>query len=504
MDSHDTHSDDEKASPAAPPAGASPRDITGTVPECGDAPRGAVGAPAAYRLYRRRFVGVVGIVLLNAVAAMPNPWYGPIANNVSSDFGFTLDQVNWLGNVLNLVFLPSSIVVPFVCKRFNIRITCYIATSILVLSAWIRYAGVARSLNRQSAYALMMVGQVLAGVAQPAFQVIGPLYSERWFDLKSRTTMTMLMSIANPIGSGLAQLISPLSGSPRSSILVLAVICTAVIPCALLVGNAPPTPPTYAASQPSPPFTSLVRAVLGREPTDRPTYMSLRERLDLAILTLNFGVLVGAVTSFAILTNQDLAPYGYSSDTSGFMGATLLLAGLVCALVTAPLFDRVLTHHLARTCHALCPALGALWLSLVWAVKENNTGGLFAIMALIGAGSVTLLPVALELAVEVTRNADGSAAVLWFAGNLMSITCVLSEGALRAGPDAHPPLNMRRALIFQGALVCGAVVTIAGLRGRQARREMDERVLREGVEMQVVEHDWEQGKGGSGSGEPKE
>lgn len=35
-------------------------------------------------------------------------------------------------------------------------------------------------------------------------------------------------------------------------------------------------------------------------------------------------------------------------------------------------------------------------------------------MAVIGACSLTLLPVALELAVEVTRNADGSAALLWF------------------------------------------------------------------------------------------
>ena len=36
---------------------------------------------------------------------------------------------------------------------------------------------------------------------------------------------------------------------------------------------------------------------------------------------------------------------------------------------------------------------------------------------------------------------------------------------------------MRRALIFQGALVCGTVVTIFGLKGHQARRERDEQVL---------------------------
>ena len=57
-------------------------------------------------------------------------------------------------------------------------------------------------------------------------------------------------------------------------------------------------------------------------------------------------------------------------------------------------------------------------------------GGLFAIMALIGACSVPLLPIALELAVEVTRNADGSSAVLWFAGNLVAITCVLGASRL--------------------------------------------------------------------------
>lgn len=54
------------------------------------------------------------------------------------------------------------------------------------------------------------------------------------------------------------------------------------------------------------------------------------------------------------------------------MGATLLLVGLASAAVTAPLFDRILTHHLALTCRVLCPILGALWLSLIWASKSQS------------------------------------------------------------------------------------------------------------------------------------
>jgi FLVCR family MFS transporter 7 len=47
-------------------------------------------------------------------------------------------------------------------------------------------------------------------------------------------------------------------------------------------------------------------------------------------------------------------------------------------------------------------------------VKPHNTGALYALMAIIGGSSITMLPVGLELACELTRNADGSSAVVWF------------------------------------------------------------------------------------------
>lgn len=63
------------------------------------------------------------------------------------------------------------------------------------------------------------------------------------------------------------------------------------------------------------------------------------------------------------------SPYGYSERTAGFLGATLLLVGLGTSIVAAPIFDRVLTHHLARTLQVMLPAVAATWLSLIWAGK---------------------------------------------------------------------------------------------------------------------------------------
>ncbi|CCM01685.1 uncharacterized protein FIBRA_03749 [Fibroporia radiculosa] len=395
-----------------------------------------------------------------------------------AQFGFTIDQVNWLGTCVNIVYLPVSAIVPSVYTRLGLRQTCYIGGVLLLASAWVRYAGTASSLSVRGAYALVLIGQLLSGIAQPIFQVLVPGYSEKWFDLKSRTTATMLMSIgerpSNPIGTGLGQLISPLVGTTRQSILVMGIIYTAAAPFVLVVTDSPPTPPTHAASQKNPSFLSLVRAMIGYEPEDRPTYMTWRQRFDFAVVTLAFGVLVGVIIAFSILSAQVMEPYGYSDTISGLMGAALLLVGIVAAMVTAPLFDRVFTHRLAWTCKLLSPILGATWLSLIWAVRPDDTGALFVLMAIIGATSLTLLPVVVELGVELTRNANGSSAVLWSSSNLFGMIFVLSEGALRAGSDGSPPYNMYRALIFQGVLVCVVVVLVLFIEGKQTRRALDE------------------------------
>ncbi|KAI8972584.1 major facilitator superfamily domain-containing protein [Trametes punicea] len=432
------------------------------------------GDPPTYRLYKRRWVGLVAVVLLNIAAGMVLVWFGPIANDMVRDFGFTLNQVNWLGNVVNVTYLPASVIVPYLYTRLGTRGTCYIGAVLFLVSAWIRYAGTATALSVGSSYALIIIGQMLAGVAVPIFQIVVPSYSQKWFDLKGRTTATMIMGVANPVGNALGQLIPPLVPPPRQSLLVLAIIFTVISPVVFLVGNAPPTPPTYAGTQEHLSFASLLHAMAGRTPRDEYTYMTPRERIDFGIIVLVFGVLVGVINAFTIQSAEFFEPYGYSDTVSGLMGAVLLLVGLIAAAITSPLYDRVLTHHLALSCKALCPILIACWVALIWEIKPNNEAVCFVLMGLIGATGLTLLPAVLELAVELTRNAEGSSALLWASTNLFGLIFVLVEGALRAGPDAQPPLNMRRAAIFQGVLVAGIIVFVYLIEGKQTRRTQDE------------------------------
>lgn len=431
-----------------------------------------IGEAPTYRLYKQRFIGIAALSLLNLAAGMCWPWFGPISRSMTEEFGVTLDQVNWLGNIEACIYVPGSLLTPILVKRIGLRKTCEIGAVSLLLSAWIRYSGTPRSLTTNQAYGLLMFGQFFSSIAQPIFQVIGPTYSESWFDLKGRTTATMVTAIANPIGGALGQLLSPLVGDTRQSVLVLGIICTVAAPAVFFIGAAPPTPPTFAGSKVKKSMSDLFMALLGRERRAEDN-MTLRERLDFLIIFLLFGFLVGVTNAFAVVAGQIMEPMGYSEDTSGLMGAALLLSGIVAAIVTAPLSDRVFTNHLALTVKVLVPPVAAAWLSLIWAVRPNNTGAIFAIMVIIGVCSIPLLPIGLELGCEVTRNADASAALLWAMGNLACVMFILVQGALRAGSDGSPPLNMRRGLIFSGTFIMVVAALSILLRGKQVRKELD-------------------------------
>ncbi|KAI6118196.1 major facilitator superfamily domain-containing protein [Pisolithus sp. B1] len=423
---------------------------------------------AEYKLYKRRFSGLLGFIILGLVAGMQWSWFGPIATKTADEFNISLAQVNWLGNISLCVSLPAAFLVPLTVSRFGIRRCSEIGGVMLFISAWLRYAGTIPSLSPRSAYILLFFGQFFGALSKPISQILGPMFSERWFDLRNRTTATMAIAISGSIGSALGQLLSPLMSTVRQSILVLSVISTAALPAIPLILESPPSPPSTSGTLTRAlsdllSLASMCRAMLGL-PVSKEAHMSLRERIDFVILTLVFGGLDGAISVLSVLSAQWFEPVGYSAATCGRLGATLLLSGITAAVVSAPLFDRVFTHSMGATLRTLVPIVSLMWLSLIWAVTPNNAAVLFVLMAMIGSCSISMLPLALELGVELTRNANGSSAVLLCSGNLCAIVLILVEGALRAPSDL---------LVFSSCIVF--------LRAKQARREADEVMIKDMV-----------------------
>ena len=67
-----------------------------------------------------------------------------------------------------------------------------------------------------------------------------------------------------------------------------------------------------------------------------------------------------------------------------------------------------------------------------------------------------ILPISLELAAECTFpvSESVSASVLWLASQVSAFCTTFIMDALRAGPDAAPPNNMKHALVYAIVLSC--------------------------------------------------
>jgi FLVCR family MFS transporter 7 len=209
------------------------------------------------------------------------------------------------------------------------------------------------------------------------------------------------------------------------------------------------------------------------------------------MIFIPFTIYVGLFNSISSLINQILAPYSFSETDAGIAGAILIVVGLVAAAVTSPIIDRTKSYLFAIK---LCvPAIGATYLAFTWAPGTRSIGAVYAILAIMGAASFSLVPVVLEYLIEITHpvSPEVTSTICWAGGQLTGGCFILISDALRAGGISDgtaddgtklPPGNMFRALIFQTvlALVVVPLPLALGCCGRRA-----------GVRMRRVEADRE-------------
>jgi MFS transporter, FLVCR family, MFS-domain-containing protein 7 len=207
------------------------------------------------------------------------------------------------------------------------------------------------------------------------------------------------------------------------------------------------------------------------------------------MIFLPFTIFVGLFNSISSLINQILAPYSFSETEAGIAGALLIVVGLVTAAVTSPIIDRTKSYLFAIKLQV--PIIAICYLAFTWAPGTRSIGAVYAILAIMGAASFSLVPVVLEYLIEITHPAspEVTSTICWTGGQLTGGVFILVSDALRAGGISDgsadngsklPPGNMFRALIFQAvlALVVVPLPLALGCCGRRA-----------GVRMRRVEAD---------------
>jgi FLVCR family MFS transporter 7 len=190
--------------------------------------------------------------------------------------------------------------------------------------------------------------------------------------------------------------------------------------------------------------------------------------LEIWLILIPFAVYVGFFNSVSSLLNQMLTPYGFSDDEAGIGGAILIVVGLVASAISSPIIDR--TKSFLLTIKILVPLVGISYLIFVWMPETKDIAGPYVVLAILGASSFSLVPVALEFLIELSHplSPEVTSTLAWAGGQLFGAIFVIISDALVADKNASPPKNMKNALVFE-ATVALAVVPLPlclGLFGR--------------------------------------
>ncbi|RYP72925.1 hypothetical protein DL769_004325 [Monosporascus sp. CRB-8-3] len=411
-----------------------------------------------YKVYKRRWFGLLQLTLLNIVVSWDWMTFAPVAHHAALYYGVSESAVNWLSTGFLFAFV---VVIPVTIYTLHLGPKPSIATSALLILVgnWVRFAG---SHSRDGGiFGVVMFGQILTGLSQPFVLSAPTRYSDLWFTDRGRVAATALPSLANPFGAALGQLIVPFMvngpADMSNAVLYVAIISSICALPSFFIPSAPPTPPSPSGTAPK----ASLRASI-----------PLLRSLEVWLLLIPFSVYVGLFNSLSSLLNQIMRPYGYTPDNAGIAGALLIVVGLVCSAVTSPILDR--TKAFMPAIRTAVPLIGLCYLAFVWMPATRGLAGPYVVLSVLGAASFSLVPVALEFLCELSHPLSPAftSTVAWGGGQILGAVFILIGDALKADDErADPPGNMRATLIFT-AVVALAVAPLPLALGLFGRGEM--------------------------------
>lgn len=392
-----------------------------------------------YRVYKRRFLGLGQLVLLNIIVSWDWLSFAPISTTAAEFFDVSESSVNWLSTGFLFAFVAIAPLVIWTLDKGGPRLSILASSALVLLGNWIRYAGTRASPPR---FGVVMFGQILIGLSQPFVLAAPTRYSNLWFSDQGRVSATAIASLANPLGGALGQLVSPLWATNKSQIPNMILYTSILSTIATLPA------PFIPASPPSPP-SSLAAA----EKLDiRQALSVLPKNTTFWLILIPFAIYVGFFNATSSLLNQILSPYAFSETDAGLAGALLILIGLVSAAIISPIIDR--TKKYILTIKILVPLIATSYLALTFMPATRTVAGPWTVCAILGATSFALLPCTLEYAALATHpvSPEITATVLWAMGQLLGGVFIVIMNALRGRWAGEPEGTMIRALIFQAVI----------------------------------------------------
>lgn len=355
------------------------------------------------RLYRIRWYILLLFSLYSGVNAFQWIQYSIISNIIVKFYGVSTSAADWLSMIFMLLYVPLIFPVTWLLDRHGLRLIAILGSCLQALGAVVKVASC-----RSDLFAVTMLGQTIASIAQVFILGMPSKLAATWFGKKEVSTACALGVFGNNVGIALGFLLPPIivpdseveeevEGNLRTLFIVTAVASTFLALVVLLTfKKQPKTPPSLAQAN----YLSGAHEFEESRSYGESVKTLFRDKPSL-LLILSYGVNTGSFYAISTLLNDEiLSSFPGAQTEAGQVGLTLVLAGVVGSVICGVVLDKtraykkttVIVYVLTLASSCLYTATldsGHLWLVYL-------TG------ALLGFTMTGYLPVGFEFAAEIT------------------------------------------------------------------------------------------------------
>ncbi len=386
-----------------------------------------------YRVYRYRWVVLAVFMLVNVTIQMLWISYAPITSLAATYYGVSDLWIGLLAMSFMIAFIPLSLPAAWVIDTRGFRVA--VGFGVVMMAVF----GIARGLVGTN-FTLVLLSTIGIAISQPFLLDAWTKVPANWFAPRQRATAVGLITLASMLGVALGMVLTPILADAMSIAtlqLVYGVLAaTTSVAFLALARERPATPPC-------PPGMDERALMLD----------GLRHALKIRPFLIMLGVafiVMGAFNGVTTWVEQIIRPRGFSPTEAGVMGALMLLAGIIGAVVLSALSDRrgKRIRFMVLALVATVPGmLGIAFVSSIWL--------LYAFAAVLGFFLVAVLPIGMQYAAEITNpTPEGTSNGLIQLCGQVSVVWVYIMAALRTADGSFTvSLVLSAVLLAVGALV---------------------------------------------------
>ena len=391
-----------------------------------------------YRVYGYRWVVLAVFMLVNLAIQMLWISYAPITSLAAKYYGVSDLSIGILAMSFMIVFIPVALPAAWVIDTRGFRLA--VGFGVVLMAVF----GIARGLAGTS-YTLVLLSTIGIAVGQPFLMNAWTKVPANWFAPRERATAVGLVTLASMLGIALGMVLSPILADAMSIAtlqLVYGLIgATSAVAFLALARERPATPPC--------PPEMAERALM---------LDGLKHALTLKPFLIMLGaafIVMSAFNGVTTWVEEIIHPRGFSPTEAGIMGALMLLAGIIGAVVLPALSDRQ-----GRRVRFMVIALVASVPGILGVAFVSSILVLYAFAALLGFFLVAFMPLGMQYASEAANpTPEGTSNGLIQLCGQVSVVSVYIMAALRTANGSFTV-----SLLLLAGLLAACALVLSRLR----------------------------------------